>query len=163
MDENCNNDYYENPITEQKAEVEKLIQLLLLSSDEVRSISSDPQFADCVEHLLHFSVDELAATPRRIKVEEEQIRAKIEQLAVENYPIFLSNADTSREVHREFKSISASNEALLNRLAEASCSAQNIFDNVGKNASSFHVHAKSTQYHAQARFKFLYLVPNNFQ
>ncbi|EUB64028.1 Conserved oligomeric Golgi complex subunit [Echinococcus granulosus] len=132
-----------------KVEVEKLIQMLLLSSEVESSVSADPQFADCISKLSHLRLDELAATPKRIQMEEDSIRYKTEQLAVENYPIFLANANTSRDVHREFLSISESNVNLLASIAGVSSAAQTIFDNIGKNASAFRVSAKFVQKYTQ--------------
>ena len=137
---------------DQRVETEKLIQMLLLSSDMSSSVSSDPQFADCITKLSHLRVDELAVTPKRIQREEDNIRVKTEQLAVENYPIFLANANTSREVHREFKSIAESNVNLLSCIANVSSAAQVMFDNVGKNASAFRVSTKSVQKYTQVNF-----------
>ncbi|VDD79315.1 unnamed protein product [Mesocestoides corti] len=135
--------------TDQKIELEKLIQMLLLSSDVSSNLSSDPQLVDCVSRLSVLRLDELAAIPKRIEAEEDRIRHKTEQLAVENYPIFLANANTSREVHREFISISSSNENLLANIGAVSCAAQKMFDNIGRNANAFRVAAKSVQNYAQ--------------
>lgn len=136
---------------ERKIEVEKLIQMLLMSSDVGSSISSDPQFIDSIGKLSNLRLDELASTPERIQKEEDSIRHKTEQLAVENYPIFLSNANTSREVHREFLSISDSNGNLITSIAGVSGAAQTIFENIGKNASAFRTSAKSVQQFSQVR------------
>ncbi|VDL21201.1 unnamed protein product [Hymenolepis diminuta] len=130
---------------EEKIEIEKLIQMLLLSSDVGSSVSSDPQFVEAIRKLSKLRLDELASTPQRIQREEDSIRHKTEQLAVENYPIFLANANTSREVHREFMSISDSNENLISSIAGVSGVAQTIFDNIGKNASAFRTSAKAVQ------------------
>lgn len=140
---------------EQKIEIEKFIQMLLLSSDVESSVSSDSQFVESVGKLSQLSLDELVSAPQRIQKEEGNLRHKIEQLAVENYPIFLANANTSREVHREFMSISESNEILLSSIAGVSSVAQTIFDNVGKSASAFRTSAKSVQQYAQVRFLFI--------
>lgn len=134
---------------EQKIEIEKLIQMLLLSSDVGSSVSSDPQFVEAIRKLSNLRLNELASTPQRIQREEDSIRHKTEQLAVENYPIFLANANTSREVHREFLSISESNENLISSIAGVSGAAQTIFDNIGKNASAFRTSAKSVQKYTQ--------------
>ncbi len=148
MDDGLLNQNFEGHLNDERVELEKLIQLILISSDVDNAVSSDPQFADCVAGLSQLSLTDVAGTPKRIQAEEESIKTKTEQLAVENYPIFLANAETSREVHREFKNISSSNDGLLQNVACASYSAQTIFDNVGKNASSFRVNSKSIQNHA---------------
>lgn len=137
---------------DRRMETEKLIQVLLLSSNMDISISSDPQFTDCVTKLSHLRANELAITPKRIQREEDNIQHKTEQLAVENYPIFLANANTSRDVHRDFVSITESNDNLLSCIASVSSAAQVIFDNVGKNASAFRVSARSVQKYTQVSF-----------
>ncbi|KAL5970601.1 Conserved oligomeric Golgi complex subunit 8 [Taenia solium] len=134
---------------DEKVEAEKLIQMLLLHSDVEGSVSSDPSFSTCVNNLSHLRLDELAAMPKRIQMEEDSIRHKTEQLAVENYPIFLANANTSRDVHREFLSISESSVNLLSSIAGVSSAAQAIFDNIGKNASAFRVSANLVQKYTQ--------------
>lgn len=134
---------------DKKVEAEKLIQMLLLHSGVDISVSSDPQFADCISRLSHLRLDELAAIPKRIQMEEDSIRHKTEQLAVENYPVFLANANTSRDVHRDFLSISESNVNLLSSIASVSGAAQAIFDDIGKNASAFRVSAKFVQKYTQ--------------
>ncbi|KAL5107881.1 Conserved oligomeric Golgi complex subunit 8 [Taenia crassiceps] len=134
---------------DEKFEVEKLIQMLLLHSDVDGFVSSDPQFVDCINKLSHLRLDELAAIPKRIQLEEDSIRHKTEQLAVENYPIFLANATTSRDVHRDFLSISESSVNLLSSIASVSSAAQATFDNIGRNASAFRVSAKFVQKYTQ--------------
>ncbi|KAM7542641.1 hypothetical protein Aperf_G00000016988 [Anoplocephala perfoliata] len=146
-----NNDAFEvdTKNLDEKIEIEKFIQMLLLSADVEGSVSSNSQFVEPVGKLSQLRLDEVASIPQRIQKEEENLRHKTEQLAVENYPIFLANANTSREVHREFISISDSNGNLLSSIARVSSVAQTIFDNIGKNASAFRTSAKSVQNYTQ--------------
>ncbi|VDM30890.1 unnamed protein product [Hydatigera taeniaeformis] len=135
--------------SDRMVEVEKLIQMLLLSPGVEESVSSNPHFADCIYKLSHLRLDELATIPKRIQIEEDSIRHETEQLAVENYPVFLANANTGRDVHQEFLSISESTVNLLSSISGVASSAQTIFDNVGKNASAFRVSAKLVQKYTQ--------------
>ncbi|BHF69083.1 conserved oligomeric Golgi complex component [Sparganum proliferum] len=131
-----------------QSEVEKLMQLLFLSSVQMDTVD-DQQLIGCVAQLSVLSLQELAEAPARIQAEEESLRHQTEKLAVENYPIFLSNASTSREVHREFESISTSNDLLLDLVSQASSTAQAISRGTDNYGLNFRRNARLAQNHTQ--------------
>nr|VZI18899.1 unnamed protein product [Spirometra erinaceieuropaei] len=131
-----------------QSEVEKLMQLLFLSSVQMDTVD-DQQLIGCVAQLSVLSLQELAEAPSRIQAEEESLRHQTEKLAVENYPIFLSNASTSREVHREFESISTSNDLLLDLVSQASSTAQAISRRTDNYGLDFRRNARLAQNHTQ--------------
>ncbi len=130
-----------------RIEAEKLIQLLLMDSELDHSEVSDPNFTECVTRLTNVSLPELSDTPRRIQYEQEHLRQKIEHLAVENYCIFLANAETNREVNREFKTISSNSECLLTEVSKTSASAQSVFGNVDSFSHFFGTTVKAIEQH----------------
>ncbi|VDN15220.1 unnamed protein product [Dibothriocephalus latus] len=136
-----------------QSEVEKLMQLLFLSSVQMDTVD-DQQLIGCVAQLSALSLQELAEAPSRIQAEEESLRHQTEKLAVENYPIFLANASTSREVHREFESISTSNDLLLNLVSQALSTAQAISRKTDNYGLKFRRNARLAQNHTQVPFRY---------